>query len=240
MKHIALPDKTGIAIQGPTTYYKEISEFYKAFDVPVVFTTWKNEPAENVLYIERSGIHVELIDIPKYTGYLNVNLQNASSAHGLKYLKDTQHIQHALKIRSDSFIFGLEHLWPKIYGCDMSWAHIYNPEHNKYIAYIINNNIHVGMDWTVDYAAFGNIDTLIAMYDWQISYNLPVPPESMHMNAYLIYKKLEHNFNAEYLKQNGIVFFGKYFNETNSDLVCLKYHQSFKNSINKDPNFRLC
>ena len=78
MKHITLPDKTGIAIQGPTTYYKEISEFYKAFDVPVVFTTWKNEPAENVLYIERSGIHVELIDIPPATFTLFENVTDAA------------------------------------------------------------------------------------------------------------------------------------------------------------------
>jgi hypothetical protein len=240
MKHLELPPKTGIAIQGPTTYYKQISGFYKQFNVPVVFTTWKNEPAENVLYIERSGIHVELIDVPKYAGHLNINLQNASSAHGLKYLKNEHNTQHALKVRSDSFIFGLESLWPKIYGCEMSWTHIYNPVYNLNWAYNINGHLHTGMNWIVDFASFGNIDASIYMYDWQIHHNYPVPPESMYMNAYLIYKNTEHKFDADHLKQNGVVFFGKYFNETNSDLYCIKHHTSYRNLINAEPHFRLC
>lgn len=239
MNKLSLPENVGIAIQGPTYYYKEISSFYSQFNCPIVFTTWKNEPSENVLYIERSGIHVELIDVPKYNGYLNVNLQNASSVHGLKYLKDQYKIKHALKTRSDSYIFGLESLWPKIYNYDISWAHIYNPLVQNNWAYNLFGKLHTGMDWTVDYSVFGNIDTLIDLYDWQISYNYPVPPESMYMIRWLNTKKLEHDFSIEYLKNNGAIFYGKYFNETNSDLYCMKYNQSYRNLLNNEPDLRL-
>lgn len=239
MNKISLPKNLGIAIQGPTNYYKEISAFYKQFDAHIVFTTWKNEPSENVLYLERSGIHMELIDAPKYNGYLNVNMQNASSAHGLKYLKEQYGVTEALKIRSDSMILGVEKLWQKLYGCEISWAHIYNPKADTNWAYNLFGTLHVGMDWTVDYAVFGKIDNLIQLYDWNIPYNYPVPPESMYMIRWLNEKKLNHDFSPEYLKDNGAIFFAKYFVETGSDLYCMKYNQSFRNLILSNPYLRL-
>lgn len=239
MEKFKLPEKTAIAIQGPTKYYKEISAFYKNFEAPIVYTTWKNEPAQNILYLERSGIHMELIDTPEYNGYLNVNMQNASSTHGLKYIKQNYDINHVLKIRSDTTIIGLERLWPNIYGCEISWAHIYNPIEDPYWAYNLNGKVHTGMDWISDYAVFGKIDNLINMFDWYIPFNLPVPPESLYMYRYLLMKKLEHNFDVNYLKENGVIFFGKYFNETNSDMYCMKYNQSFRHLMNTQPKLRL-
>lgn len=239
MNKLLLPSNVGIAIQGPTKYYKEISCFYSQFDCHIVFTTWKNEPAENVLYLERSGIHMELIDAPKYNGYLNVNMQSLSSVHGLKYLKDKFNVSSALKIRSDSMIFGLESLWPKIYDCEISWAHIYNPKEDPNWAYNLHGKTHIGMDWTVDYAVFGKIDNLIYLYDWVIDFNLPIPPESLYMMRYLEYKNMDHNFDIEYLKQAGAIFFAKYFVETNSDLYCMKYNQSFKHGLVTQPKLRL-
>ena len=234
-----LPEKTAIAIQGPTKYYKEISSFYSNFDVPIVYTTWKNEPAENVLYLERSGIHMELIDLPAYNGHLNVNMQNLSSAHSLKYIKQKYDIDHVLKIRSDTILPGLERIWPKIHGCEISWPHIYNPSEEPYWAYSLAGKVHIGMDWVSDYAVFGKIDNLIHLFDWYIPISLPVPAEACYMYRYLLYKKLEYNFDINYLKQNGVTFFGKYFNETNSDLYCIKHNQYFRYLINSQPKLRL-
>jgi hypothetical protein len=238
MNKIELPKDTGIVIQGPSTYANEISNFWSMFDTNIVFSTWKTEPIENILKIERAGIHVELVDMPTFNGYLNINLQSASTFHGLNYLK-SKGVKHALKIRSDSFIYGLERLWPKVYNDDISFAHIYNPSQDTRWAYYMENTVHIGMDWIVDYAVFGNIDTLLNIFNYYISYSYPIPPEAVYMGRWLNYKKLLHNFDINYLKQNGMTFFGKYFEETNSTLCCTKHGQDFSTLIKHNPILRL-
>jgi hypothetical protein len=238
MKNISLPANTGIVIQGPSLYADQISTFWHQFDVPIVFSTYKDEPAENVLKVERSGVHVELIEKPSFNGYLNINLQNKSSLHGLKYLESLG-VKHALKIRSDSFIYGLERLWPLLIDKELSFAHIYNPQADKTWAYYLYNKVHLGMDWIVDYAAFGDIKTLLHLYDFQIGYHYPVPPESLYVHHWLAGKNLEHNFDINYLKNNGMFYFGCLFETTNSTLVCLKHDQDFRKLINLHPNLRL-
>ena len=66
--------KQGIVIQGPTEYYKELADYYQQFDY-VVWSTWENEPQENIDYIESKNIEVIQSKLPSFNGYMNVNFQ---------------------------------------------------------------------------------------------------------------------------------------------------------------------
>ena len=89
----------GIVIQGPTNYCKEIVDCY--IDIPnVVFSTWENEPQENIDYIKSKNIDVVQSSKPLFPGYLNINYQTLSTYVGLEYLKE-KGVTEALKIRGD-------------------------------------------------------------------------------------------------------------------------------------------
>ena len=89
----------GVVIQGPTNYVKDVLPLYK--NIPnVVWSTWDNEPSNNIELIKKEGIKVIQTPPPTFGGYLNVNFQTISSYKGIKYLK-SKGITEALKIRGD-------------------------------------------------------------------------------------------------------------------------------------------
>jgi hypothetical protein len=75
--------KQGIVIQGPTDYYKELADHYSKFE-NVVWATWNDESVVRLDYIRSKGIEVVLLEKPKFPGYMNVNMQLASSYAGSK------------------------------------------------------------------------------------------------------------------------------------------------------------
>ena len=77
----------GIIIQGPTNYCKEIIDCY--VDIPnVVFSTWNDEPKENIDYLKSKGMDVIQSSKPTFSGYLNINYQTLSTFAGIQYLED--------------------------------------------------------------------------------------------------------------------------------------------------------
>lgn len=72
-------ENIGIVIQGPTTYYKEVVAHYK--NIPnVVWSTWNDESASHISYIQQAGIAMLLqtkTDIEHR--HYNVNLQCLST-----------------------------------------------------------------------------------------------------------------------------------------------------------------
>ena len=52
--------KQGIVIQGPTEYYKELTDHYSQFD-NVVWATWDDESLLNLDYIRSKDIEVILL-----------------------------------------------------------------------------------------------------------------------------------------------------------------------------------
>lgn len=53
--------KQGILIQGPTEFYKELTDHYSQFD-NVVWSTWNNESVVRLDYIKSKGIKVILVE----------------------------------------------------------------------------------------------------------------------------------------------------------------------------------
>ena len=111
----------GIVIQGPTNYYKEIVECYK--NIPnVVWSTWDDEPSENIEYIGKY-IPVILNKKPLFPGYLNVNMQTVSTMGGISYLKE-KGINEILKVRGDIIITNITKFLSILKGKDMAFLAI--------------------------------------------------------------------------------------------------------------------
>ena len=88
----------GIVIQGPTNYYEQVISCYKDIS-NVVWSTWIDEPKNNIDHIKNSGIEVILNEKPTIPSFLNVNFQAISTYNGVKYLEN-KGITEVLKIRS--------------------------------------------------------------------------------------------------------------------------------------------
>ena len=245
MTKIQLPQGVGIAIQGPTNMVKEMSIFWSNFDCPIVWATWSDEPARNILKIERSGIEVILIDKPNYSGYLNCNMQFKSSLAGLKRLEE-MHVKHALKIRHDCVFYGLEKLWP--INAEISFEHSYNPQHCFEIVYRLPKNLkqksgegkfHLGCDYPADLCIFGNMDVLLKVFDLYMEYNQPIPPESLILKQWLDLKGLEDNFTPEFLKSNGLHYFGPDAIKTGASLIWMKLNWNMTAILHNEPHIRI-
>jgi hypothetical protein len=251
MKKISMPNEVGIAIQGPTTFYKEAIKFWNQFDCPMVWATWTDEPIRNVLEIQKSGIDVILLDKPKYVGHLNCNLQFMSSYAGIKRLSELG-VEHCLKIRGDCLFFGLEQVWPV--DSDISFMFSYNPkyiEENQHLeisggpfvwpehCYYLDGILHLGYDWPSDYAIFGKVNTMLDVFNYVQMYPESIPPEALILKQYINLKGLEHNFKHEYLSKNGVHYYGKSLIETNASILNVKYAENMKVVLSQCPGFRM-
>jgi hypothetical protein len=234
---IKLPEGVGICIQGPTDF-TDICYFWNGFDCPVVWSTWETEPAKNILKIERSGIEVILSPKPNYSGYLNFNMQSTSTRVGLTRLKELG-VNHAVKVRSDMIFSGIETVWQEIVGCDISFMHSYNPKYCPELAYCLDGIYHVGLDFTLDHIVFGNIDTMLYVFGGHEHWNRPIPPESIILKRWLDYRNLVHDFRPEYLKQNGLVYFGPIAMKHSKQVLWLKNNWDFTGIMHNEPNQRI-
>jgi hypothetical protein len=245
MSKVKLPEGVGIAIQGPTNMVEEMSVFWSQFDCPIVWATWSDEPARNILKIERNGIEVILIDKPDYSGYLNCNMQFKSSFAGLKRLQELG-VKHALKIRHDCVFFGIERVWP--INADISFEHSYNPHNCSEIAYKLpkylkhqagEGKFHLGLDYPSDFCIFGKIDVLVKVFDLYMEWPQPIPPESLILKQWLDLKGLEDNFTPEFLKSNGLHYFGPTALKLGSSLMWMKNNWNMTALLYNEPNIRI-
>jgi hypothetical protein len=89
-----------LVIQGPTTYCKEVAEYYKNYDC--VWSTWDSEPKQNLEYLSSLDNVVLITDtLPqkKWNHYWGL-YQFKTTLNGFKYLKDQGH-SFGIKLRSD-------------------------------------------------------------------------------------------------------------------------------------------
>jgi len=141
--------KQGIVIQGPTEYYKELTDYYSQFD-NVVWATWNNEPVTNLDYIRSKGIEVIVIEPPTFPGYMNVNMQLASSFAGVKYLD----VDEILKVRSDTIVTNLDKLLSRLQGRKMAFMATCKKGVRKDIAYDLVY-YHDSHDYPADNVIYG-------------------------------------------------------------------------------------
>jgi hypothetical protein len=168
--------KQGIVIQGPTGYYKELADYYSQFE-NVVWATWNDESVVRLDYIKSKGIEVILLDKPKFPGYINVNMQLASSYAGVNRLFELG-VDEALKVRSDTIVTNLNKLLPRLQGRKLAFMATCKTGVRKDIAYNLVY-YHDSHDYPADNVIYGNIHDLRDMFNLQIEDMDPIPPEAL-------------------------------------------------------------
>jgi hypothetical protein len=208
----------GIVIQGPTNYYKDITEYYS--DIPnVIFSTWDDEPFENINYIKSKNIDVITSPKPLYNGYLNVNYQTFSTFKGIQYLKN-KGITEILKVRSDLIPNNIKLLLNLLKNKSLSFLAICKPNVRPLIYEL--GYIHNSFDFPVDLILYGNINNLEKCFNFQIEEYYPIPPESLIAYNYFINNNLDFKLNYETFIKNNISFFMRDCLENNIKINWLK------------------
>ena len=195
--------KQGILIQGPTEFYKELTDHYSQFD-NVVWSTWNNESVVRLDYITSKGIKVVLVEPPKFPGYMNVNMQLRSTYEGLM----AHNVDELLKVRSDTIVTNLDKLLPKLKGKQLSFMATCKEGVRGDLVYDLVY-LHTSHDYPADNVIYGNIDELKIMFDFQIDELLSIPPEALITWNYMTNKGIEFKLNYQTMVDNGMSFFLK-------------------------------
>ena len=208
----------GIVIQGPTNYCKEIIDCYDKID-NVVFSTWDDEPQENINYIKSKNIDVIQSSKPTFPGHLNVNYQTLSTFTGLQYLKD-KGITEALKIRGDLQPNNIKLLLEILQSKPLSFLAICKPDVRP--LYYELEYTHNSFDFPVDLFLYGNIENMIKCFNFQIEQNLPIPPEALIAYNYFSNSNLEFKLDHNTFISNHISFFMNDCLKNNIEIKWLK------------------
>ena len=195
--------KQGIIIQGPTEYYKELTDYYSKFK-NVVWATWNDESVVRLDYIRDTGIEVKLIEKPEVLGYINVNMQVKSSFAGVSYLEGR--VDEALKVRSDTIVTNLDKLLPKLKNKQLAFMATCKTGVRKDLVYDLVY-YHDSHDYPADNVIYGKIEDLKLMFDFQIDEILPVPPEALIAWNYMSNKGIEFKLDYQTMVDGGISFF---------------------------------
>ena len=193
--------KQGILIQGPTEFYKELTDHYSQFD-NVVWSTWNNESVVRLDYITSKGIKVILVEPPKFPGYMNVNMQLRSTYEGLM----AHNVDELLKVRSDTIVTNLDKLLPKLKGKQLSFMATCKEGVRGDLVYDLVY-LHTSHDYPADNVIYGNIDELKIMFDFQIDELLSIPPEALIAWNYMANKGIDFKLNYKTMVDNGMSFF---------------------------------
>jgi len=208
--------KQGILIQGPTEFYKELTDHYSKFD-NVVWSTWNNESIVRLDYIKSKGIKVILVEPPKFPGYMNVNMQLRSTYEGLM----AHNVDEIFKVRSDTIVTNLDKLLPKLKGQQLSFMATCKEGVRGDIVYDLVY-LHTSHDYPADNVIYGNIDELKLMFDFQIDELLSIPPEALIAWNYMTNKGIDFRLNYDTMVNNGMSFFLKECLEEDVEVNWLK------------------
>lgn len=193
----------GIVIQGPTNYCKEVAPIYKG--IPnVVWSTWEDEPIENIEFIKQYA-SVVLNKKPSFAGHLNVNMQTVSTLKGVNFLKE-KGITEILKTRGDIVITNLEIFLEVLKGKEMSFLAIAKEGARNDIYYELVYP-HYSHDYPVDLVLYGSILNVENTFNFVIEESLSIPPEALIAFNFLISKNAEFKLTYDHFIKNNVYFF---------------------------------
>jgi hypothetical protein len=208
----------GVVIQGSTGYLNEVIDLY--IDIPnVVFSTWENEPEENIQLIKSKGIEVIQTPKPLVSGTFNINLQALSTFAGIQYLKN-KGVTEILKIRNDLKPNNVKLLLDVLKGKSLSFLAICKP--NVRPMYYDLVYIHNSFDFPVDLFIYGTTKNLEKCFDFQVEEELNVPPEALIAYNYFVNSNLDFRLDYDTFIKNGISFFMNECLENNIKVEWLK------------------
>lgn len=208
----------GIVIQGPTNYASQLVEDYKHIN-NVVWSTWIDEPEENIKLIESKGIKVIQSNKPKFPGYMNVNYQTLSTYVGIDYLKK-QGVKEILKVRSDLKINKIKTLLDVLINKKISFLSVCKPNVRPLYYDLVYQ--HTSFDFPGDLVVYGSLDELEKCFNFQVEDNNPIPPEALIAYSYLTQSNIEFNFDYDHFINSGISFFAQECLDNNIEIDWLK------------------
>jgi hypothetical protein len=213
----------GIVIQGPTHYWNQIIEPFK--NIPnVVWSTWDDEPEENLKNIEQY-IPVVLSPKPSFPGYLNINMQTTSTFKGVQYLK-SKGITEILKTRGDIRIKNLEKLMSCLKGKEMAFLAICKEGVRTDIYYELEYS-HYSHDYPSDQVIYGFTPNIENTFNFQVEEISSIPPESLIAYSYLISKDEKFLLDYEYLKEKNVYFYMRDCIKNDIELFLVKEKYKF-------------
>jgi len=208
--------KQGIIIQGPTEYYKEVADYYSKFN-NVVWATWNDESVVRLDYIRKKDIKVILVEKPQFPGYMNINMQLASSYAGINHLN----VDEILKVRSDTIVTNLDKLLPRLQGRKLAFMATCKVGVRKDIAYDLVY-YHDSHDYPADNVIYGKKDDLMDMFNFQIDEMLQIPPESLITWNYMVNQDMTFHLSYDNMVNEGISFFTQDCLDENVEVNWLK------------------
>lgn len=212
----------GIVIQGPTNYCKQVISYYK--DIPnVVWSTWIDEPKENIEYIKSNNIEVILNEKPTIPSHLNINFQAISTYNGIKYLESIG-VTEVLKVRGDIQISNLKVLLNKLEGKEMAFLAIAKEGVRKDLYYELIYS-HYSHDYPVDLVVYGTTINMINSFNFIVEQYIPIPPEALITYHFLEGLKKEFILTYNYLVENNVYFYLNDCIENNIQMIWLKNNQ---------------
>lgn len=213
----------GIVIQGPTNYFTDIIPSYA--NIPnVVFSTWSDEPKENIEQIKSYGITVLQSDKPKFSGNLNVNLQSYSSLVGIRYLKEKK-VDEILKVRGDLKINNVSLLLKILESRQISFLSICKQNVrplNYYLGYQ-----HSWFDFPCDFMIYGKTIEIEKCFNFQINNHAEIPPESLIAYSYCVQSKIKFELNYSHFIKNNMSFFARDCIKNNITVYWLKHNREY-------------
>ena len=213
----------GIVIQGPTDYYKQVIPAYQNID-NVVWSTWDDEPIENIKNIEQ---YIPVITSPKpsFPGHLNINMQTVSTFNGVEYL-ESKGITEVLKTRGDIRIKNLNKLMECLEGKEMAFLATCKNGVRTDIYYELVYP-HYSHDYPTDHVLYGFTSNIKNTFNFQIEEILPIPPESLITYSFLTSKGEDFLLDYDYLKDKNIYFYMKDCIENDVELFLVKERYKF-------------
>jgi hypothetical protein len=221
----------GIVIQGPTQFYKEVADSWAGWP-NVVWSTWTDEPKENLEYIANKGIQVLVGQKPIFRGDANVNLQALSTYNGLKFLQHDG-VTEVLKIRSDHVVSDIKSFLELLYGKKIAFAALSNATKRGGFYYNLVYE-HFAHDYPSDNVVYGKMDDMIKMWAFQTDQIYVVPPESLIICNYMNNSGMPFDLDFNHLKNCGISFFLGECLEKKVDIRWLKKDQSLIELYNNE------
>jgi len=212
--------KTSIVFQGPTNYCRQVLENMSSKN-EIIYSTWADEPKENLKFIENKVSKLIINEHPEYVGFRNINRQTLSSKNGILAASG----DFILKSRSDIFFKNIDLFIEKI-----------QTHHDKNISFFCYYKNICNPYQIADFFTYGSKKESLLFWDYLEKPNQTFPsyadPRCPERQILFNYMKIKNETNAnEFLKNSNC--FAKYLDE-NCDINWLKFNYSLLLAWKKD------
>lgn len=223
--------KTSIVFQGPTNYCRQALENISSKH-EIIYSTWSDEPEENLKFIEKRVSKLILNEHPKFVGFRNINRQTTSTKNGILNSSG----DFIFKSRSDIYFSDLDLVVEKAHES-------YSKDISFFCYYVKICDPHQ----ICDFFSYGTREESLNFWDYLEVPNQKFPshgdPKCAERQLILNYiKKKDKNDINGFLKNSD--FFAPYLPENSCDIKWIKFNYSFLKAWHEDvkagrsPNFK--